>query len=58
MTWSLTGLCRGTNATFFFSWDLTPISGLLQRTTMGEHTITFPSDYLVKPLLVGQSATA
>jgi hypothetical protein len=40
--------------TFYFNWDLTPISGMLQSTTMGEHAVTLPADYLVKPHLLKQ----
>lgn len=43
---------RGSNVTFFFGWDLTPISGLLQTSKLGEHAITLPVDYLVKPHLI------
>lgn len=49
---------RGTNATFFFSWDVTPISGVLQRTSMGEHSVTLPSEYLIKPHFLRQQGAA
>jgi hypothetical protein len=38
--------------TFFFSWDLTPISGMMQTTTLGEQAVTLPAEYLVKPHLL------
>ncbi|KAL6068420.1 Signal peptidase complex subunit 3 [Balamuthia mandrillaris] len=40
----------GNEVRFYFSWDITPITGILQKASKGEHLLTLPSDYIQSPI--------
>lgn len=40
---------KNNNVTFRFGWDVTPITGLLQKTSVEPTTVTFPAQYISRP---------